>query len=81
MRWKQPKNIRCVKGESAVDHSTVTKRFKKFLLGCYYLKYLDYWPHLYCYMANMTFGLLQVFHVKLESSQNLEMNPLLEPQV
>ena len=28
------KNICCVKGEGAVDHSTVSKRFKKFHLGC-----------------------------------------------
>ena len=37
----------------------------------YYLEYLDYLPHLYCYThnvsADMSFGLLQVFHVELRS--------------
>ena len=28
------KNIRCAKGEDAVDHSTVTRWFKKFRSGC-----------------------------------------------
>ena len=28
------KNICCAKGESTVDHSAITRRFKKFDLGC-----------------------------------------------
>ncbi|CAI9734926.1 Hypothetical predicted protein [Octopus vulgaris] len=28
------KNICCTKGEGAVDHSTVTRSFKEFHLGC-----------------------------------------------
>ena len=28
------KNIYCVKGESAVDHNTVNRWFKKFCSGC-----------------------------------------------
>ena len=34
MLQKQPKNICCVKGEGAGDHSRVTRWFKKFCLGC-----------------------------------------------
>ena len=53
--------------------------------NCYYLEYLDYWPHLYFYIhnvsADMSFGLLHVFHVEtLEFTQNVELNPLFEPQ-
>ena len=37
----------------------------------YHLEYSDYWPHLYCYthnvLADISFSLLQVFHVKLRS--------------
>ena len=41
----------------------------------HFLKYLCYWPHLYCYnhniSADMFFGLLQVFHVKLGSPHRI----------
>ena len=37
----------------------------------YHLEYSDYCLHLYCYihkiLTDMTFGLLQVFHIKLRS--------------
>ena len=40
-----------------------------------YLGYLDYWPPLYCYTlnvsANLSFSLLQVFHVELRSPHRI----------
>ena len=42
---------------------------------CYYFEYLDYWPHLYCYnhvSVDMSFGLLQVFHVELHTESQIE---------
>ena len=57
----------------------------QLLVGNYYLEYSDYWLHLYGYnhnfSADMSFGLLQVFHVELMSiTQNLELNPYFKPQ-
>ena len=41
----------------------------------YYLKHSDYWPYLYCYnhniSANMSFSLLQVFHIELRSPHRM----------
>ena len=41
----------------------------------YYLKYSDYRPHLYLYnhtiLADMSFGLLQVFHLELGSPHKI----------
>ena len=31
---EEAKNISCAKGEDALDHSAVTRWFKKFCLGC-----------------------------------------------
>ena len=40
----------------------------------YYSGFLDYYLHLYCYIhnvsADMSSGLLQVFHVELQASYN-----------
>ena len=54
-------------------------------MNCYCLEYSDNWLHLYCYNHNVSadtsFGLLRVFHVELGGpTQNLELNPLFEPQ-
>ena len=39
----------------------VAKNKDKNISICYYLEYLDYWPHIYCYnrnvSTNMSFGL------------------------
>ena len=44
-------------------------------LNYYYLGYSNFWPHLYCFnhnvSADMSFGLLQVFHVELGNPHSI----------
>ena len=49
---------------------------------CYIdFEYSDFWPHLYCYLqnisANLSFGLLQVFHVELSAHTESQIEPFI----